>query len=108
MIVIKNFTIKKLIFTGQFKASSTSLAYKVRLPTTGEEVERQIAIDQTVTFKESCSLNFNLTTSSLQVDPRGQYSYYRLKTARNFVSYEARENILRFAATSKVSLLSGK
>ncbi|KAK7591209.1 hypothetical protein V9T40_002822 [Parthenolecanium corni] len=107
VITIHDYQIQfNFIAPGQFKASSTSLAYKVRLPTTGEEVERQIAIDQTVTFKESCSLNFNLTTSSLQVDPRGQYSYYRLKTARNFVSYEARENILRFAATSKVSLLS--
>jgi hypothetical protein len=35
-------------------------------------------------------------------------STYRLKVARNFISYEAREKIIRYAMTSKVTPLGGK
>lgn len=75
---------------------------------TNQEMEQEIAFDQTVLFNnESCSLNRqsqNVGAGS----SKNVYSYYRVKTARNFISYESNEQILRFAATSKVSLLTGK
>lgn len=76
-------------------------------PSTKEEIDRQISLEQTITFNESCSLEYNVLIENMP-DQKRQFSYYRVKTARNFVSYEENENILRFAATNKVSLLTGE
>lgn len=96
---------KWYLLLGLFRSSST-LVYSKNIISTGQEEQYEVSLDQTIHFNESCLLNSNNITAN---DPsqRPQYTYYRVKTARNFISYESRENILRFAATSKVSLLTG-
>ncbi|XKL63994.1 hypothetical protein PGB90_006358 [Kerria lacca] len=95
------------IASGVFRSSSSSITYKMISPSTKEEIDRQISLEQTITFNESCSLEYNVLIENMP-DQKRQFSYYRVKTARNFVSYEENENILRFAATNKVSLLTGE
>lgn len=97
-----------VIHSGLFRSTSSNLIYKITLPGTREEIEKHISLEQTISFNESCSLQFKKAIDNVHHDQRNQYSYYRVKTARNFISYETRDNILRFAATSKVSLLTGK
>ncbi|XP_054262351.1 nidogen isoform X2 [Macrosteles quadrilineatus] len=52
-----------------------------------------VSVEQTISFDEHCPSAY----------PEGSL---RLKAARNFISYEETENILRFAATNKISSLS--
>ncbi|XP_065209284.1 nidogen [Planococcus citri] len=89
---------------GLFRSSST-LQYVKNIISTGQEEQYEVSLDQTVHFNESCLLNSNNISANDQ-GQRSQYTYYRVKTARNFINYESRENILRFAATNKVSLLT--
>nr|XP_018901687.1 PREDICTED: nidogen-2-like [Bemisia tabaci] len=56
-------------------------------------LEQKIVFLQTIYFKEMCPEN---TTSS----------GWKVKVARNFIAFEERESILRFASTNKVSLSS--
>lgn len=53
-----------------------------------------VTVEQTISYTEYCPSSVNEGT-------------FRVKAARNFISYEETENILRFAATNKISSLSG-
>lgn len=73
--------------------SVSSLAYRIN----GDPRNRTISLQQTVTYSESCLY---------QLAANNSFSVFRVKAARNFLDYEEKENILRFASTNKVSVWS--
>lgn len=61
----------------------------------GNPLDNLFNVEQVIRYSECIYSPKNIST-------------YRLKVARNFISYEAREKIIRYAMTSKVTPLSGK
>nr|CAD7581448.1 unnamed protein product [Timema californicum] len=70
--------------------AKSSLIYRLD----GVPVDNPFTVEQTVRFSECPHAPLNVST-------------VRLKVARNFISYEGRENIIRYAMTDKVTLSSG-
>uniref|UniRef100_A0A1B6D9X9 Nidogen n=1 Tax=Clastoptera arizonana TaxID=38151 RepID=A0A1B6D9X9_9HEMI len=85
-------------FVQQFrKLSPGVLKAQGTVKITEESTEEELVvmtIDQTIHYTEWC------TASPIITAP------LRMKSARNFISYEDTESILRFASTNKISLLS--
>jgi hypothetical protein len=71
--------------------SQSSLKFQVD----GTSVDNPFNIEQVIRYSECLYSPKNIST-------------YRLKIARNFISYEAREKIIRYAMTNKVTPLGGK
>nr|CAD7444676.1 unnamed protein product [Timema bartmani] len=71
--------------------AKSSLIYRLD----GVPVDNPFTVEQTVRFSECPHVPLNVTT-------------VRLKVARNFISYEGRESIIRYAMTDKVTLSSGR
>nr|CAD7200894.1 unnamed protein product [Timema douglasi] len=69
--------------------AKSSLIYRLD----GVPVDNPFTVEQTVRFSECPHAPLNVST-------------VRLKVARNFISYEGRENIIRYAMTDKVTLSS--
>jgi hypothetical protein len=61
----------------------------------GNPLDNPFNVEQVIRYNECIYSPKNIST-------------YRLKVARNFISYEAREKIIRYAMTSKVTPLGGK
>jgi nidogen (entactin) len=61
----------------------------------GSPVDNPFSIEQVIRYNECLYSPKNVST-------------YRLKVARNFISYESREKIIRYAMTNKVTPLGGK
>jgi len=61
----------------------------------GNPLDNLFNVEQVIRYSECVYSPKNIST-------------YRLKVARNFISYEAREKIIRYAMTSKVTPLGGK
>ncbi|CAG2068978.1 unnamed protein product, partial [Timema podura] len=66
--------------------AKSSLIYRLD----GVPVDNPFTVEQTVRFSECPHAPLNVTT-------------VRLKVARNFISYEGRESIIRYAMTDKVT-----
>jgi hypothetical protein len=61
----------------------------------GNPVDNPFNVEQVIRYSECLYSPKNVST-------------YRLKIARNFISYEAREKIVRYAMTNKVTPLGGE
>ncbi|PSN49586.1 hypothetical protein C0J52_09739 [Blattella germanica] len=70
--------------------SQSSLNYQLD----GTPFDTPFTVEQVIRYNECIYSPKNTTT-------------YKLKVARNFISYEAREKILRYAMTNKVAPLGG-
>ena len=60
----------------------------------GSPLDTPYSVEQVIQYNECAYSQKNVSTS-------------RLKVARNFISYESREKILRYAMTNKISPLGG-
>lgn len=68
-------------------------SYTVSVDNSPEEFP--VTVEQTISYTEYCSTS-------------NQQGAFRVKAARNFISFEETERILRFAATNKIASLLGR
>lgn len=78
-------------FAGEFK-SSNRRAFRIE----GSVLDIPFSVESSITYEECLFSSLGNTT------------VLRLKVGRNFVTYDARELIVRYAMTSKIAPLEGK